>query len=75
MLGAHGARRRAAWIAAAMTSSIMLGACAPTDVSGATRADGRCLYAIEIDYGRMLRYGSCSNPPPMAIKRISGPDG
>jgi hypothetical protein len=39
--------------------------------AGATRGD-RCLYAVEgIDFGRMTKWGSCSNPPKYAITRLS----
>ncbi len=57
-----------------MLLPILLAACtgpsAPKEVE-ANRSD-RCVYAVEgIDVGRMMKWGSCSNPPPYAISRIS----
>ena len=57
-----------------MLLPILLAAC--TGSSGpkegeANRRD-RCLYAVEgIDVGRVMKWGSCSHPPPYAISRIS----
>jgi hypothetical protein len=52
---------------------ILLAACtgssAPKEVEA--NRSGRCLYTVEIDIGRMTKWGSCSNPPPFAIGRIS----
>ena len=33
---------------------------------------GRCLYAVEMEYGQMMRWGSCASPPANAIRRLSG---
>jgi hypothetical protein len=47
-----------------------VGASAPKE--GEAKQGDRCLYAVEgIDVGRMMRWGSCSNPPPDAIERLS----
>jgi hypothetical protein len=47
---------------------LLLAACAD---SAATSRDGRCLYAIEMEYGQMMKWGSCSTPPPSAIRRLN----
>jgi hypothetical protein len=53
---------------------ILLAACTASftpEEAGTNRGD-RCLYAVEgIDFGRMTKWGSCSNPPKYAISRIS----
>ena len=45
------------------------GSSAPKEVEA--NRSGRCLYTLEIDTGRTTKWGSCSNPPPFAIGRIS----
>jgi hypothetical protein len=52
--------------------SLLLSGCAGGD--GASRT-GRCLYAVEMEYGQMMRWGSCANPPANAIRRLSGGSG
>jgi hypothetical protein len=53
-----------------MLLPILLAAC--TGSSAPNGGDDRCLYAVEgMDVGRIMRWGSCSNPPPYAISRIS----
>lgn len=54
---------------AAMFLPLLLAACA--DSSAANRS-GRCLYAVEMEYGQMMKWGSCSSPPANAIRRLSG---
>jgi hypothetical protein len=58
----------------AMLLSVLLAACtgssAPKDAE--ERRGDRCLYAVEgIEDGRYMQWGSCSNPPPYAIERLS----
>jgi hypothetical protein len=58
----------------AMLLPVPLAACtgssAPKD--GEARRGDRCLYAVEgIEAGRVMVWGSCSNPPPHAIQRLS----
>lgn len=53
--------------------ALALAACAESATgSGAGKGD-RCLYAVEAEYGRLLRWDSCAHPPPYAV-RIGGPD-
>jgi len=33
-------------------------------------ASGRCLYAVEMEYGQMMKWGSCTSPPANAIRRL-----
>ena len=57
-----------------MLLPILLAACGGSSAPNEAEANrnGRCLYAVEgMEYGRMLQWGSCSNPPPYAISRIS----
>ena len=58
----------------AMVLPVLLAACtgssAPKD--GEARRGDRCLYAVEgMEVGRMMVWGSCSNPPRYAIERLS----
>jgi hypothetical protein len=46
---------------------LLLAACAAT--AGSERT-GRCLYAVEMEYGQVMKWGSCSNPPANAIRRL-----
>jgi hypothetical protein len=46
---------------------LLLAACADVPT-----AAGRCLYAVEMEYGQIMKWGSCSTPPPNAIRRLSG---
>jgi hypothetical protein len=48
---------------------LLLAACADSAATGST---GRCLYAVEMEYGQIMKWGSCSTPPPNAIRRLSG---
>jgi hypothetical protein len=48
---------------------LWLAGCAGGDGAGRS---GRCLYAVEMEYGQMMRWGSCSSPPANAIRRLSG---
>ena len=50
---------------------VLLAACA--DPTASSRS-GRCLYAVEMEYGQIMRWGSCSTPPANAIRRLSGPE-
>jgi hypothetical protein len=50
--------------------SLLLAACA--DPSGASQTAGRCLYTIELEFGRDTKWGSCTTPPPCAIERLTG---
>jgi hypothetical protein len=49
---------------------LLLGAC--TD-SPATSRGGRCLYAVEMEYGQNMKWGSCTSPPANTIRRLSEP--
>jgi hypothetical protein len=46
---------------------LLLAACAG---DAAADRSGRCLYAVEMEYGQIMRWGSCASPPPNAIRRI-----
>jgi hypothetical protein len=46
---------------------LLLAACAG---SAATDRSGRCLYSVEMEYGQMMKWGSCASPPANAIRRI-----
>ena len=46
---------------------LLLAACA----EGGGR-EGRCLYAVAMEYGQMMKWGSCTSPPANAIRRIDG---
>ncbi len=48
---------------------LLLAACAD---STATSRGGRCLYAVEMEYGQNMKWGSCSSPPANTIRRLSG---
>jgi hypothetical protein len=51
---------------------MVLAACAGSEPTGAeSNQSGRCLYTIEIDTDRALKWAPCSNPPPFAIDKIS----
>jgi hypothetical protein len=57
-----------------MLLPILLAACTASSGSkeGEANRSDRCLYAVEgIDVGRVMKWGSCSHPPPYAIDRIS----
>jgi hypothetical protein len=58
----------------ALLLPILVAACSGSSApkeNEANRSD-RCLYAVEgIDVGRVMKWGSCSRPPPYAISRIS----
>ena len=56
----------------AVLCALLLGACANPEASRARRTD-RCLYGVEAEYGRMMQWGSCADPPPYSV-RIGGPD-
>jgi hypothetical protein len=45
---------------------LLLAACAGT----APDQTGRCLYAVEMEFGQIMRWGSCASPPPNAIRRL-----
>lgn len=47
---------------------LLLAACAD---SSATNRGGRCLYAVAMEYGQMMKWGSCTTPPANAIRRLS----
>jgi hypothetical protein len=58
----------------AMLLPSLLAACvgSPAPKEGEANRGDRCLYAVEgIDVGRIMRWGSCSNPPRYAIERLS----
>ncbi len=60
---------------AAVLARLLVAACAgssePNPAVESNRS-GRCLYAVEgIEFGRMLKWAPCDNPPPYAISRIS----
>jgi hypothetical protein len=48
---------------------LLLSACAESAATGT----GKCLYSIEMEYGQVMKWGSCSSPPARAIRRLSGP--
>jgi hypothetical protein len=48
---------------------LLLAACEGSAPTGT----GKCLYAIEMEFGQMMKWGSCSSPPANAIRRLSGP--
>ena len=48
---------------------LLLAACAAT--AGSERT-GRCLYSVEMEYGQTMKWGSCTSPPPNAIRRLDG---
>lgn len=51
----------------------LLAACSTSDAPSARRSGDRCLYGVEADYGRILRWDSCTHPPPYSV-RVGGPD-
>jgi hypothetical protein len=51
--------------------SLLLAACASSSES-TTQNAGRCLYTIELEFGRDTKWGSCTTPPPCAIERLTG---
>jgi hypothetical protein len=58
----------------AVLLSMLLEACTGSSApkEGESNSGGKCLYAVEgIDVGRMMKWGSCSHPPPYAIERLS----
>lgn len=49
---------------------LLLTACATpgaTDRANQARP-GSCLYAVEMEYGRMMKWDSCTQPPPNAVQ-------
>jgi hypothetical protein len=48
--------------------SLLLAACA----ASSSQSAGRCLYTIELEFGRDTKWGSCTTPPPCAIERMTG---
>jgi hypothetical protein len=55
----------------AVLALVMVAACAASSEPKSSPS-GRCLYAVEgIEFGRMLKWAPCDNPPPYAISRIS----
>ncbi len=54
---------------AATLLPFLVAACAGSGVPGQT-STGRCLYAVEMDFGQMMKWGSCTSPPPRAIRRL-----
>jgi hypothetical protein len=53
--------------------SLLLAACSTSDAPSERRPGDRCLYGVEADYGRVLRWDSCAHPPPYSV-RVGGPD-
>lgn len=61
--------------AVAVLVLVMVAACAASselNTAAESNPSGRCLYAVEgIEFGRVLKWAPCDNPPPYAISRIS----
>jgi hypothetical protein len=58
---------------ASLLAALLLGACTTSEAPGTRRAGDRCLYGVEAEYGRIMRWDSCAHPPPYSV-RIGGPD-
>lgn len=53
--------------------AVLLAACATagsTDSARSTRP-GQCLYAIEMEYGLMTKWDSCTQPPANAVRCLN----
>lgn len=44
-----------------------------SDPAGSGRS-GQCLYAIEMEYGVMTKWDSCTQPPANAVRCLNCPD-
>jgi hypothetical protein len=58
---------------AVLLASLLLAACTSSETPKARQPGDRCLYGVEAEYGRILRWGSCAHPPPYSV-RVGGPD-
>ena len=56
-----------------LLAALLLAACASSETPKASRPGDQCLYGVEAEYGRIMRWGSCAHPPPYSV-RIGGPD-
>jgi hypothetical protein len=52
--------------------TLLLAACAASNSDSPSQTAGRCLYTIELEFGRDTRWGSCTTAPPCAIERLTG---
>lgn len=49
---------------------LLLAAC---ETAG-TRPPADCLYAVEMEYGVMMKWDSCARPPANAVRCLNCPD-
>lgn len=52
---------------------LLLAACETSDTAG-TRPPADCLYAVEMEYGVMMKWDSCARPPANAVRCLNCPD-
>jgi hypothetical protein len=61
---------------AACLAALLLAACSTQseEAAGPPRP-GRCLYAIQLEFGLNMKWDSCTRPPPDAVRCFNCPGG